>query len=84
MRRFLMALLGFVLGYPVFAVVGYFAIELLSDNQFDRSVEAAMTAAFAIGPLGAVIGLIAGIILGKPRRVQDPLASATDRVDGAR
>jgi hypothetical protein len=68
MRRFLMALLGLFVGYPVFAVVGYFVIELLSDNNFDRSVEAAMTAAFAIGPLGAVVGLVTGAILGKPRR----------------
>ncbi len=70
MRRFLGGLLGLVLGYPVFAVVGYFAIGVLSDNHFDRDVEAAMTAAFAIGPLGAVIGLIAGVIIAKPRRFQ--------------
>ena len=69
MRRFFGALLGLVVGYPVFAFAGYWAIELLSDNQHDRSVEAAMTAMFAIGPLGAVIGLIAGAILGKPRRI---------------
>jgi hypothetical protein len=70
MRRFLGGLLGFVLGYPVFAVVGYFAIGVLSDNHFDRDVEAVMTAAFAIGPLGAVISLIAGVIIAKPRRFQ--------------
>jgi uncharacterized membrane protein required for colicin V production len=43
MRRFLGALLGFLLGYPVFALLGYWAIVLLSNNQFDRSVEARMT-----------------------------------------
>jgi hypothetical protein len=69
MRRFLGALFGFVLGYPVFAFLGYWAILLLSDNQFDRSVEASMTAAFVFGPAGAVIGLIAGAILGKPKSI---------------
>ena len=69
MRRFLAALLGLLLGYPVFAFLGYWAIVLLSNNQFDRSVEASMTAAFVIGPAGAVTGLVAGIILGKKKRV---------------
>jgi glycerol uptake facilitator-like aquaporin len=69
-RRFLGALLGFVIGYPVFAVVGYFAIGMVSNNHFDPSVEAAMTAMFVFGPLGAVTGALVGAILGKPRRVQ--------------
>jgi hypothetical protein len=67
MRRFLAALLGVVIGYPVFAFAGYWAIELFSDNHFDRSVEASMTALFVIGPVGAIIGLVTGCILGKPR-----------------
>jgi hypothetical protein len=69
MRRFLGALLGFLLGYSVFAFLGYWAIVLLSNNQFDRSVEASMTAAFVIGPVGAVIGLVTGAILGKKKPV---------------
>ena len=68
MRRLLAALLGMIIGYPVFAVAGYWAIDLLSDNHFDRSVEASMTAAFVIGPAGAILGLVAGTILGKARR----------------
>jgi hypothetical protein len=67
MRRFLAALLGLLIGYPLFAVLGYFAISLLSGNHFDGSVEASMTAAFVCGPAGAIIGLIAGIIVGKKR-----------------
>jgi hypothetical protein len=67
MRRLLAALLGMIVGYPLFAVVGYGAIGLFSGNHFDRSVEASMTAAFVIGPLGAIIGLIAGAILGKKK-----------------
>lgn len=34
-RRFLRALLGFLLGYPVFAFLGYWASVLLSNNQFN-------------------------------------------------
>jgi hypothetical protein len=67
MRRFLAALLGMLIGYPVFAVLGYFAIGLFSSNHFDGSVEASMTAAFVFGPAGATIGLIAGSIAGKKK-----------------
>ncbi|HEY0911947.1 MAG TPA: hypothetical protein VGD75_17125 [Bradyrhizobium sp.] len=69
MRRFLTALLGLLIGYPLFAFVGYGVIALFSQNHFDASVEASMTAAFVFGPAGAVIGLIAGAMLGKPRPV---------------
>jgi hypothetical protein len=67
MRRFLAALLGLLIGYPLFAVLGYFAIGLLSGNHFDGSVEASMTAAFVFGPAGAIIGLIVGIVAGKKK-----------------
>jgi hypothetical protein len=69
MRRFLIAMLGVPVGYLVFAFAGYWAIQLFSDNTFDRSLEASMTAAFAIGPAGAIIGFIAGLILGRARRI---------------
>jgi hypothetical protein len=69
MRRLLAALLGMMVGYPLFAVVGYGTIGLFSGNHFDGSVEASMTAAFVIGPLGAIIGLITGAILGKRKPV---------------
>lgn len=70
MQRFFAALLGLVLGYPVFAFAGYWAIALFSANNFDRSVEAAMTSLFVFGPLGAIIGLVAGVILGRKRPAQ--------------
>ena len=59
MRRFLAALLGMLIGYPLFAVVGYFAIGLFSSNR-PCSVEASMTAAFVFTAItaGAIIGLI--------------------------
>jgi hypothetical protein len=67
MRRFFAGLLGLLIGYPVFAVAGYWAIGLFSHNRFDGSVEASMTAAFVFGPAGALIGLIAGAMFGKPK-----------------
>jgi hypothetical protein len=70
MRRTLFALLGLIVGYPLFAVAGYWAIMLFSGNTFDRSLEASMTAVFAIGPAGAVVGLVAGLILGRAKRSQ--------------
>jgi hypothetical protein len=68
MRRFLTALLGVPVGYLIFAFAGYGAIEVFSDNAFDRSLEASVTAAFVIGPGGAIIGFIAGSVLGGGRR----------------
>jgi hypothetical protein len=68
MRRLLASLIGAPVGYLVFAFAGYWAIELFSDNAFDRSLEASMTAMFVIGPAGAIIGLITGLILGGTRR----------------
>jgi hypothetical protein len=65
MRRFLAALLGMLIGYPVFAFAGYWAVGLFSSNHFDGNVEASMTAAFVFGPAGAIIGLVAGTMFGK-------------------
>jgi hypothetical protein len=64
MKRFGIGILGLLLGYLVAAVVGYFLIGVLSSNTHDRSVEASMTSAFVVGPLGAVAGFILGFILG--------------------
>jgi hypothetical protein len=73
MRRTVMAILGLLIGYPIFAIAGYWIIQLFSGNTFDRSMEVSMTAVFAIGPVGAVIGLVAGIILASRRRIAVPL-----------
>jgi len=64
MRRFFTGLLSAVAGYPLGAFVGYFLIQWFSSNTHDRSVEAAMTGAFVVGPLGAVIGFVVGLVLG--------------------
>jgi hypothetical protein len=68
MRRFLIGLVGVPVGYLVFAFAGYWAIEFFSPNMFDRDLEAAMTSMFAIGPGGAIVGFIAGLVLGGARR----------------
>jgi hypothetical protein len=64
MRRFGLGLLYAIGGYLVAAVVGYFLIGHFSSNVHDRSVEAAMTSAFVIGPVGAVVAFIVGFIRG--------------------
>ncbi len=63
-------MLGLVVGYPAFAFGGYFLIGLVSANRYDPSVEASMTAAFVIGPVGALIGLVAGVVLGGRKRAE--------------
>jgi hypothetical protein len=63
MRRLLVVLLGVTAGFVSFALCGYAAVELLSSNSHDRSVEAAMTAFFVAGPLGAIVGGIVGAVL---------------------
>jgi len=72
MRRTLAAVLGLLIGYPLFAFAGYWLLPLFSGNSFDRSVETSMTAVFAIGPLGAVVGLVAGLIVGGMKRKSEP------------
>jgi hypothetical protein len=64
MRR---VLFGFLYGVPAYllgAFGGGAAISLLSSNQHDRSVEAAMTGAFVLGPVAAIIGFVIGVIRG--------------------
>ncbi len=65
MRMLLFALAGLVTGYLAGAFGGGVLIEALSANTHDRSVEAAMTGAFVSGPLGAVVGLIAALLLAR-------------------
>jgi hypothetical protein len=64
MKRFGHGLLWGLGGYLLFAVVGYFLIGTLSSNVHDRSVEAAMTGVFVLGPLGAVLAFILGYVRG--------------------
>lgn len=63
MRRILLSLLGLVLGYGGGVLAGLALVSLASPNTHDKSVEMAMTAAFVTGPLGAIVGLIAALVL---------------------
>jgi hypothetical protein len=72
MKRIGIGLLCAIGGYLVAAFAGYFLIEWFSSNTHDRSVEAAMTSAFVLGPLGAVVGFIVGFILGGRIRARAP------------
>ncbi|MFN0120081.1 MAG: hypothetical protein ACKV2V_06235 [Blastocatellia bacterium] len=44
-------------GYVAGFIVGMILINRFSSNTHDRSMEAAMTSAFVIGPLGAILAL---------------------------
>ncbi len=65
LRKVLVALAGLIAGYLVGAFGGGLLIDALSANTHDRSVEAAMTGAFVTGPLGALIGLAAALVLAR-------------------
>ena len=67
-RRVAMGALGGLLGYAIGAFGGGWLVSLLSSNTHDRSVEAAMTGAFVLGPLGAVVGFLVGVL----RRSRSP------------
>jgi hypothetical protein len=56
-------------GYLVGLFGGMRLIETFSSNQHDKSVEAAMTGAFASGPLMAVVAVIVLLVF-RSRRTQ--------------
>lgn len=60
MRRFWSGLLWAVPGYITGAFGGGLLVSLLSSNTHDRSVEAAMTGAFVLGPLVAAAAFAIG------------------------
>ena len=66
MKRFAIGVLCGLVGYVAIAAAGYFLVALISPNMHDRSVEAAMTAAFVFGPIGAILAFIGGFIAAGP------------------
>ena len=58
---FALGLLGYVIG--LFGGLGL--VLLLSSNEHDRSMEAAMTGAFVVGPLTALLFAIVGFVRAK-------------------
>ena len=65
MKRLGVGLLWGVCGYLIAALVSYFLIGQFSSNTHDRAVEAAMTSAFVLGPLGAIAAFIVGFVRGR-------------------
>lgn len=54
-------LLSLVAGYLIGLFGGMWIVEILSTNRHDRAMEAAMTGAFVIGPLCALVAFFATI-----------------------
>jgi hypothetical protein len=63
MKTFGLAVLGAIGGYLIGLCSGMLLVENLSNNRHDRSVEAAMTGAFVIGPLMAATAVIIVLVL---------------------
>ena len=62
MSRIVRIILGLVLGFAAGTAIGATLISLFSGNTHDKSVEMAMTSIFVTGPIGAIIGLLAGLL----------------------
>lgn len=65
MKVFLIAFITCIASYFIFAVAGYYLMGKFSSNGHDRGVESSMTSIFVFGPIGAIIGFIAGYIWAK-------------------
>ena len=52
--------------YLAGAFGGGYLVSLLSSNTHDRSVEAAMTGAFVLGPLAGLVGFVVGAVRAAP------------------
>lgn len=63
MKTFGLGVLAALGGYLIGLFGGTFLIETFSSNRHDRSVEAAMTGAFVIGPLMAVVAVIVVLVI---------------------
>ncbi len=64
-RVLLAAVLGYLLGF----IGGMVLIEALSSNSHDKSLEAAMTGAFVVGPACSLLSAIASIVARSRRTV---------------
>ena len=71
-RRLVIGALWAVPAYVVGALGGGSLIYLTSTNRHDRSLEAAMTGAFVLGPLVAILGFLVGAI--RVKRLVPPSA----------
>jgi hypothetical protein len=71
LRRIGIGLLFAIVAYLLGAFgAGYF-VSLLSSNQHDKEMEAAMTGAFVFGPLAAIVGFVVGIVRTKRKGISE-------------
>jgi hypothetical protein len=70
-RRIALGCIGSIVCYFIAAFGGGFLISVLSSNTHDKHVEAAMTGAFVIGPMAALLGGILVVVL-PPRKTHPP------------
>ena len=62
MKTFGLSLLAALIGYVIGLFGGMRLVSMLSSNTHDRSVEAAMTGAFFIGPLMAELAFVVTLV----------------------
>lgn len=80
LRRIGLGLLFALIGCIVAAIASYFLILEFSSNTHDRSLEASTTSLFFSGPIGAVIGFVAGVALGgrRPGKASNKICGQCD------
>lgn len=71
LSRIVSGLVGVLIGYGGGALLGAGLVALASANTHDKSQEVVTTALLIAGPIGALIGLVAGL-LRKQRRQHGP------------
>ncbi|MCG3195818.1 MAG: hypothetical protein HUU16_13005 [Candidatus Omnitrophica bacterium] len=71
LKRIMVGCLVGLIGYLLGLGAGIWLVSTLSTNTHDRSVEAAMTGAFVVGPLFALIGFGLGIAYSGHKREGD-------------
>jgi len=62
LRIIVFAILALVVGYGIGLFGGMWLVNTFSNNPRDRELEAAMTGAFVIGPVVAVLAAVATVI----------------------
>jgi hypothetical protein len=63
LRRIGIGVMFALTAYLVGALGGGYLLSLLSSNQHDKEMEAAITGAFVFGPLAAIVGFVIGVVL---------------------
>ncbi len=62
LRLIVFAILALVVGYGIGLFGGIWLVNTFSNNPRDRELEAAMTGAFVIGPIVAVLTAVATVV----------------------